>query len=82
MSGIDIIDLLDTAVTAAVLGVWVYSLRERLKQQRESFRGRLQQWQHWYREDMQESLDMMQDQQETQERQQAQTEALINEHVD
>jgi len=73
----DILQLLDTAVTATVLGLWVWSERQRAKSLRESLR----QWRRWYRQDMRETLEVVTKQQESQERQQAQTEALIDEHV-
>jgi len=75
----DLLEMLDVAVTATVLGLWVWTLKVRLASYREWSRTRLQQWQRWYREDMKKTMEMLEAQQEAQERQQAQTEALLDE---
>lgn len=73
----DILQLLDVAVTATVLGVWVWAERQRAN----SLQQQLRQWRRWYRSDMRETLEVLTQQQESQERLQTQTEAVIDERL-
>jgi len=67
MEPTELLKLTDVAITVAVLGTWVWSLRKRL-----------QRWQRWYREDLTEMLEGMESQMRSQERQQDQMERLIS----
>lgn len=74
MNVIDLLKLADTAVTAMVLGGWVWREIKRSRQLRSS----LEQWQRWYRDDISEALETMERQGESQSRQQDQMEAIID----
>ena len=67
MDPTELLKLTDVAITVAVLGTWVWSLRRRLRR-----------WQRWYREDLTEMLEGMENQMRSQERQQEQMEQLIS----
>lgn len=73
MNLLDLLKMADTAVTAMVLGGWVWREIKRSRQLRQS----LEQWQGWYREDMTEALETMERQGESRSRQQDQMEAII-----